>query len=553
MAKTHKKIAAEHADTEAREPSRRWPPLRVLLSSALAALLAGLVASLLAVVLMGVLRIFFGVPTPVELFGQFFLKHINVNTFIQLLLTYKDNPKTGPLGLALLAMIGVGTGLGLLYALLAWVRVPVRGLRPGRREWLTALIFAVVMTLAGVLLFWNELRANFLGLPFETAIITTALAMLSDFIVYGVTLALAYRAFLPGEAGEGVNRPSEIQSRSRRRLLSRASVAAVAVAAGIGINTLLHAYLQNYSSYDGSGPDAPDVTPSLTPNGQHYVVTQNAVDPIPNVDLWRLDVAGLVKNTGSYSYTELQQVPSVARAITLECIANGVGRTRLMSTAVWQGVALRTLLEQHGGALSNAKYVSFYSADGYNISLPLNEVLDADALLAWRMNGESLPNRHGFPVRVLIPGRYGEENPKWLTRVELTAQFVPGLYSSQGWYNGPLHTTSRIDRPKEHRPLVVARQVEVGGIAFAGNRGIRKVELSVDGGQSWLEAKLQPPLSKDTWVQWSLPWTPARAGAYTLAVRATDGTGEVQTSHEQGTVPNGATGYHKVPVTVMAG
>src|SRR5262249_7039381 len=136
--KTHKHVEAEHHDTQESEPPRRWPFWRVLLFSALSALLAGLVASLLAVVLMGVLRIFFGVPTPVELFGQFFLKRINVNTFIQLLLTYKNDPKTGPLGLALLSMVCVGMALGLLYALLARVQQPVQRLRPGRREWLIA-------------------------------------------------------------------------------------------------------------------------------------------------------------------------------------------------------------------------------------------------------------------------------------------------------------------------------------------------------------------------------------------------------------------------------
>jgi DMSO/TMAO reductase YedYZ molybdopterin-dependent catalytic subunit len=547
MMKRHKYVEGENRYTQASEPSKAGPFWRVLLSFALPALLAGLVASLLAVVLMGVLRVFFGVPTPVELFGQFVLKHLDANTFVLLLLTYKDNPKTGPLGLALLGMVCIGTVLGLLYAQLSQVQLPVRGLRPGRREWLIALIFAITMTLIGVLLFWNELRANFLGLLFETAIMTTILGMLADFLLYSLTLALVYRTFLPTEAS-GVT----TQSLSRRRLFSQASTVLVAIAAGIGFNRLLHVFLQNYSSYDGTGPDALDVTPSLTPNDQHYVVTQNVVDPTVNVDLWRLEVEGLVKNTGSHSYTELQQLPSVARAITLECIANGVGRARLMSTAIWQGIALSTLLAHHGGALSHARYVSFYCADGYNVSLPLNEVLEADALLAWRMNGDPLPNRHGFPLRVLIPGRYGEENPKWVTRIELTEQFVSGLYSSQGWYNGPLHTTSRIDRPKGQTPLVARRQVEVGGIAFAGNRGIRKVELSVDGGQSWQEARLQPPLSKDSWVQWSLPWTPMQAGTYTLVVRATDGTGEVQTSREQGTVPNGATGYHKVPVTVIA-
>ncbi len=178
----------------------------------------------------------------------------------------------------------------------------------------------------------------------------------------------------------------------------------------------------------------------------------------------------------------------------------------------------------------------------------MSEVLADDTLLAWRMNGAELPLRHGFPMRVLIPGHYGEENPKWLTRVELTNQFVGGLYSDQGWYNGPLRTTSRIDRPFGR--IALGKTVEVGGLAFAGNRGIEKVEVSTDAGLTWNTATLQPPLSQDSWVFWTWQWKPTTPGRYTLAVRATDGTGTVQTSHKQGTVPNGSTGYHEVSVQV---
>jgi DMSO/TMAO reductase YedYZ molybdopterin-dependent catalytic subunit len=296
------------------------------------------------------------------------------------------------------------------------------------------------------------------------------------------------------------------------------------------------------SAYPHNGMTSP-----ITPNSEHYVVTQNPIDPTPNLDVWRLEVAGLVGTTGSYTYEEVQNLPSTSRAITLECISNGPGGG-LISTAIWQGVPLRTLLAHHGGALPTARYVVFQSVDGYVVSLPLDEVLAVDSLLAWRMNGAELPLRHGFPLRVLVPGRYGEENPKWLTRVELTDHFVGGLYSDQGWYNGPVHTISRIDRPRGHLPL--GRSIEIGGIAFAGARGISKVEVSVDGGSTWHVATLEPPLSQDSWVLWSWQWMPSLPGKYTLVARATDGTGAVQTGHMQITVPSGATGYHRVTVEV---
>jgi hypothetical protein len=125
---------------------------------------------------------------------------------------------------------------------------------------------------------------------------------------------------------------------------------------------------------------------------------------------------------------------------------------------------------------------------------------------------------------------------------------VGGLYADQGWYNGPLHTITRIDRPAGHVPF--NHSVEIGGIAFAGNRGIEKVEVSVDGRISWNAAKLDPPLSQDSWVLWKWQWMPILPGTYTIVARATDGTGQVQTRQKQGTVPGGATGYLTVMVQV---
>jgi DMSO/TMAO reductase YedYZ molybdopterin-dependent catalytic subunit len=533
------------AESSPSSPSIFYSRPRAILASALLAPGAGLAASLIAAVLMGILRLGAGIPTPPELFGDYVLKHINVNTFIRLLLTFGPNAKTLPLGLALLGMIAAGTLVSLLYAALVRVPLPASGYRPGRREWITALVFAGAMTLVGVVLFWDELRQNFFGLPLDWARFVSALGLLADFTLYGIILCLAYRALLPKQPIPGI----ASNSQSRRLLLSRAGVAALSVGGVAGTLGLIQSYLNQYASYDGmkSVTHKGGITPPITPNNEHYVVTQNAIDPTPNIDLWRLEVTGLVGKSGSYTYSEVQNLPSTSRAITLECIANGVSG-HLISTAIWQGVTLRTLLERHGGPQANARYVAFYSVDGYNMSLPLDEVLAVDALLAWHMNGAELPLRHGFPMRVLIPGRFGEENPKWLTRVELTDHFVGGLYSDQGWYNGPLHTISRIDRPNGQ--VALGQAVEIGGIAFAGNRGIQKVEVSVDAGTTWHEATLQPPLSQDSWVLWSWPWTPLLPGQYTLTARATDGTGAVQTSHQQGTVPNGGTGYHMVMVTV---
>jgi DMSO/TMAO reductase YedYZ molybdopterin-dependent catalytic subunit len=521
-----------------------YSSLKQVIVSGIVALCAGLVASLTAVLLMGILRLVAGVPSPVELFGDRVLKLMSAGQFVGLLIRFGSHAKTAPLGLALLGMIGLGSALGLLYAIIVRIQLPASGYRPARREWVTAGAFALVMTVGATLLFWTETAQNFFGLPYVWARVVAILSLLAEFGLYAVVLCIAYRGILPKKRTGGA--PQAVQN--RRQLLARAGAAVLGIGAAGGTVRVIQGLLNNYTSYDGSETFTTNgFIPPITPNSEHYVVTQNVVDPTPNLDVWRLEVTGLVGNPGEYTFDELQKLPSTTRAVTLQCIANGPSG-HLISTAIWQGVTIRTLLEKHGGALPNARYVAFYSVDGYSISQPLDVVLEADALLAYRMNGVELPNRHGYPLRVLIPGRYGEENPKWVTRVELTDHFVGGLYADQGWYNGPLHTISRIDRPFGKLPLGLT--IEIGGMAFAGNRGIQRVEVSVDGGLTWHDATLQPALSQDSWVFWTWQWTPLLPGSYTLTARATDGTGTMQPSQKQGTVPNGATGYDYVTVQV---
>lgn len=505
---------------------------------------AGLVAALVSVVCMLLLRLAAGIPTPVELCGDFILKRLSADRFVAMLVFFRPGPtsKLDPLGLTLLGMIVIGAVLALLYARVVRLDIPVAGVRPSRREWLVMVLLGLVLSALGAGLFWTESQQNFLGLPLEQAQLFSVLGLLLDFLLYACVLGWSYRALLPKQPRAA----GQARARERRTLLARTAVALLGVGATGGVLGLVRAYVRLYAWYDGmKAYGSPGVTSPLTPNSEHYVVTQNPIDPTPVLNVWRLEVTGLVGAPGASTYEELTGLPSISRAITLECIANGVG-DHLISTAIWQGVQVRTLLEKHGAAQPAASHVTFYSVDGYVVSLPLDDVLAADALLALRMNGVELPQRHGFPLRVLIPGRYGEENPKWVTRIELTDHVVGGLYADQGWYNGPLHTITRIDRP--FGQVAFAPVVDIGGIAFAGNRGIRRVEVSTDGGRAWQDAQLAPALSQDSWVLWVYHWHPGARGRYTLVARATDGTGQVQTSQKQGTVPNGATGYHEVSI-----
>jgi hypothetical protein len=246
MQHTDKTSSIENIRPSASQPTRRIRGSQLLIA-ALAALGAGLSASLVVVVLMGVLRLAAGIPTPVELFGDHVLKLLSAGTFVQLLIKFAPNSKTGPLGLTLLGMIGVGTMLGLLYAAVARVIPPIKGYRPGRREWLTAAVLAVVMTLVAIVLFWGEIGQNFLGLPLGWAMLVTALSLLADFSLYGLTLCLTYRALLPKQVAP----KGSVVAQSRRQLLGRAGVAALSIGGGAGTLGLIRGYLNNYASYDG--------------------------------------------------------------------------------------------------------------------------------------------------------------------------------------------------------------------------------------------------------------------------------------------------------------
>ncbi|HEX6777702.1 MAG TPA: molybdopterin-dependent oxidoreductase [Ktedonobacterales bacterium] len=325
------------------------------------------------------------------------------------------------------------------------------------------------------------------------------------------------------------------------------TVLAVA-AAGAGIDRLIAGYLARSNlSYEGMGTVG---LTSIIPADNFYVVSKNVLDPQVSLGRWELQVQGLVGQARVWSYEQVKALPSETRAVTLECIANGPGG-HLMGNANWTGVLMKTVLDEAGGAQANAQYVTFTSVDGYQYNQSLADLMEARALLAWDMNGEPLPERHGYPLRLIMPGRYGEQSVKWLTRIEVVDQpYNGGLYQSQGWSSAPLETTSRIDQPA-FKSKVPLGPVQMVGIAFAGIRGIQQVEISTDNGMTWNTATLMPPLSDQSWVLWNWTWNPSARGAYTLIVRATDGTGALQTETPRGTVPNGATGYQHLPVQIV--
>jgi hypothetical protein len=232
--------------------------------------------------------------------------------------------------------------------------------------------------------------------------------------------------------------------------------------------------------------------------------------------------------------------PPVTQAITLSCISNQVGGD-LIGTSNWTGARLRDVLKELG-LRPEANELFIESADGFFESVAKEDLTDPRTLLVYGMNGETLPVKHGFPLRIYIPDRYGMKQPKWIRRIEAIEHEGIGYWVNRGWSaEARPHVVSVIDTvAMDH---VVDGKIPIGGIAWAGDRSIQKVEVQVDDGD-WVEATLRtPPLSSLTWVQWRYDW-PMTPGEHTFTVRTTDGSGALQIEEQRNTFPDGATGYH---------
>lgn len=287
------------------------------------------------------------------------------------------------------------------------------------------------------------------------------------------------------------------------------------------------------------------LVPEITPVENFYITTKNVIDPTVDGQTWTLKFMGLVDNPFEMNLKELMAMTPVDRVETLGCISNPVGGD-LMGNAKWTGVEFTDLLKK-ASPKANATELILRGADGYSDSIPLSVAMNNKPFLAYMMNGVNLTFRHGFPARLLVPNIYGMKNVKWITEVELASQDHKGYWESQGWSDTAEYMiSSRIDYPENQ---IAAGPVYIGGVSFAGNRGIKQVEVSTDGGKSWGDALLRPQSGEYAWTQWTYAWIPT-PGEYTLMVRATDGTGALQTSHKMDTYPDGATGWHTKRVQV---
>ena len=300
----------------------------------------------------------------------------------------------------------------------------------------------------------------------------------------------------------------------------------------------------------GFGP-----TPAITPIEDHYVVAKGLTPPSIDGVAWRLAVGGLVGRATELSLDDVRALAAESAPRTLICISNPVVEYgSYAGTQVWTGTPVAAVVDAAGGPAPDARFVLWTSADGYTESIPLDVALDPRSLLAWGMgkDGAPLPPDHGFPLRVLLPGRYGMKQPKWLTAITLAAADSPGFWEQQGWdREAVVRTWSRMDDPRDGAEVAAGSPLSVYGVAFAGERGIRAVEVSPDGGASWVAAELEAPASALSWVRWRATLPAPAAGPGVLRVRATDGTGTVQSEVPESPVPRGAAGWQEVRVIAI--
>ena len=395
--------------------------------------------------------------------------------------------------------------------------------------------------------------------------IFTIIGLGALFLLWGLAFIPVYRKLV--YSGTDLEIEHEIrwaQSINRRQFLVRlgASAATVTVVSA-GLGTMLAQREQRLLEQATSGAGetvprrplpndgdpvapAPGTRPEYTAVEDHYKVFIRSSPTEIDINTWSLPITGLVANPMVLSLDDIRtRYESRDQYVTLSCISGRIG-TDLISTTWWTGVSLQNILADVQPQ-AEARYLIITSGDGFYETVSLDLIAsDERIMLCYEWDGKPLPFDHGFPLRIWLPDRYGMKQPKWVTGIEVTAEYVPGYWVERDWDEvARVKATSVIDTVAVHDLEVVDGQgyIPVGGIAFAGARGISRVEVRVDGG-AWEEAKLRSPLSETTWVIWRYEW-PFQQGEHTFEVRCEEAGGTPQIEEKKGNRPDGASGIHR--------
>lgn len=368
-----------------------------------------------------------------------------------------------------------------------------------------------------------------------------------------ILTSIAYGAIVAAMVPWPDARPHETDE-GRRAVLRYAGLGALAIPAVLAMRYVgTHANrLRTAADTDlafrataGSGTfEAAGMPEFYTPLDAFYVVSKNLVDPTVAEMDWSLEIGGLVDKPMTLTYSDVLAREATEMASTLECISNRVGGSYISNT-IWTGFSLRELLDE-AGLQDGVIDIKMEAADGYTESVPVEEALQDDTMLVYLMDGQPLTDKHGFPLRLIVPNIFGMKNVKWITKIEAVAEDYQGYWQERNWSDvATVVTMSRIDIPRRGYKANLGDTVQIGGVAFAGDRGIARVEVTTDGGATWNDAELSEVPSSRTWRLWRYDHLATEPGIRRIAVRATDGDGNLQVEEERDPLPDGATGWDR--------
>ncbi len=541
---------------------------------------AGLAAGVLATAAMLLLNLYAGGISLPEVFGSELTALMPPSLFEYLHRTIGGDAKHYLFYGILVGQCLVFALSGALFTISSWAHSGSQGKHNSSRDseqlqWYHGTVLALILWIGVGFVLLPLTGAGFFGAKTGLGITNTMLSLGVVGAFFGslfVVIQNIFASWLQGRYAKAeVTAPADDEAAEtlpRRELLKRGAVVVGIGLLGVGIwrfvtegfgtsSVSVARLVGNFKSkiVPPPTPNYGDISPvrflsaEVTPNDQYYIVSKNLFsDPTVDSSGWRLSVGGHVHTSLNLTYNDLLAMPMKKQYESMMCISNEVGG-QYMSNALWEGIPLADLLNR-AAVNADATKVVLYAADDYSDSIHLSKALEPTTLLALRMNGSTLPQGHGFPLRLLVPGIYGMKHVKWITRIEVVKDDYQGYWQQRGWSDAaPIRLASRIDAPLTGSNISANTLTYIAGVAFSGNKGISEVDVSLDAGQTWQRATLKQPLSGLTWVLWELPWRP-KAGNYTVVVRAVDLEGNVQDPTIAPPLPNGSSSYHSIDLSV---
>ena len=502
-------------------------------------------------------------PGPIVTFGI----DLMIDTMLFLGISVVDAAKTAERIMALIQFLAGGAVAGaVFFAVMGWRQIkasPFAGLVMGALFGLPLIAVSMVISQS----------------PVNIVVRLLYLAVL--FLGWGLVLGWAHGRLTavevapasPATPAEPAETAPSVEKIDRRRFLIRlgaASATITVVGGGLGAvlataerrrreEALAESDVHDRETAGGAAfPNAndpvmpvPGTRPEYTPLKDHYKVFLQTEPTVIEGASWVLPITGMVDNTLMLTVDDFRNnYEARDRYVTLTCISGRVG-TGLISTTQWTGVSVQDVLAD-AGVQDGARYLFIMSGDGFYETVDLDLIAaDERIMFTYAWDGNPLPVDHGFPLRIWIPDRYGMKQPKWITAIEVTDEYRDGYWVERNWDKvARVKATSVIDTVAVDHVIERGGQqfVPIGGIAYAGDRGISRVEVRADGGE-WQPAQLRAPLSESTWVIWRYEW-PFAAGDHLFEVRCAEGDGTPQIEESTDARPDGSTGIHSQEATL---